>query len=183
MCINTDNDIDTAVKQFEKDITLALNSAITTKLRIPRDRIPNYIKIKIHQEKLLYTHYKRTLHPNAKTLLNNITNEIKKDLAEIINNNSDKTEEFANYFEKTFRLNPPVDRNREKNTDVINKEVHTEYRDTINIQETTTEELRNIIKTPGDRKAPRHDGITNTAIETSDLRSRRYAERNYKHYN
>ncbi|GJQ75503.1 hypothetical protein Trydic_g17590 [Trypoxylus dichotomus] len=83
----------------------------------------------------------------------------------IINNNSDKTEKFANYFEGTFRSNPPVDRYHEKFTNVINKQVHTEYRDTIDIQETTTEELRKIIKTLGDHKAPGHDGITNTAIK------------------
>ncbi|GJQ74914.1 hypothetical protein Trydic_g9544 [Trypoxylus dichotomus] len=83
----------------------------------------------------------------------------------IINNNSDKTEEFANYFGETFRPNPPVDRDHEKFTEVINKQVHTECRDTINVQETTTEELRDVIKTLRDRKAPGHDGITNTAIK------------------
>ncbi|GJQ79246.1 hypothetical protein Trydic_g5490 [Trypoxylus dichotomus] len=83
----------------------------------------------------------------------------------IISNNSDKTEEFANYFEWTFRPNPPVDTDHEKFTDVINKQVHTAYRDTINVQETTTKELWYIIKTIADRKAPGHDGITNTAIK------------------
>ncbi|GJQ80544.1 hypothetical protein Trydic_g19949 [Trypoxylus dichotomus] len=58
----------------------------------------------------------------------------------IINNNFDKTQEFVNYFEGTFRSNPPMDRDREKFTGVVNKQVHTEYRDTINVQETTTEE-------------------------------------------
>ncbi|GJQ75477.1 hypothetical protein Trydic_g17566 [Trypoxylus dichotomus] len=58
-----------------------------------------------------------------------------------------------------------VDRDHEKFTDVINKQVHTEYRNTMNVQETTIEELRNIIETLGDRKAPGHNGITNTAIK------------------
>ncbi|GJQ88084.1 hypothetical protein Trydic_g13096 [Trypoxylus dichotomus] len=220
--ISTDNDIDTAVKQFEEDIRLALNSAITKTFR--RERISDYIKIKIHQKKLLYKQYKRTLHPNAKTLLN-ITNEIKKDLAEhhndqwdakiesinnddielwkitkilktkkekippilgthgIINNNSDKTEEFANYFEGIFHSNLPVDTDHEKFTDVIYKQVHTKCRDAIGVQETTTEELRNIIKTIADRKAPGHGGISNIKHQTSDLRSRRHTERNYKRYN
>ncbi|GJQ87960.1 hypothetical protein Trydic_g12890 [Trypoxylus dichotomus] len=148
----------------------------------------------------------KTLHPNAKTVLNNITNEITKDLAEhyndqwdakiesindddtklwkitkilktkkekiplilgtrgIINNNSDKTKEFANYFEGTFRPNPPVDRDHEKFSDVINKQVYTEYKDVIDVQETTTVELRNIVKTLADRKPPGHNGITNTTI-------------------
>ncbi|GJQ68588.1 hypothetical protein Trydic_g17139 [Trypoxylus dichotomus] len=80
-------------------------------------------------------------------------------------NNSDKIEEFATYFEGTFRSNPPAERNYEKLTDVMSKQVHTTHRDTINIHQTTTEELQNIIKTLGDRKMPGHDGITNTAIE------------------
>ncbi|GJQ77831.1 hypothetical protein Trydic_g16086 [Trypoxylus dichotomus] len=88
---------------------------------------------------------------------------------EIINNNSVKIEEFANYFEGTFRRNLLVDRNHEKFTDVINKGLHTEYRDITNIQETTTEELRNTIKTLGKRKAPGYDGITNTAIKNLTL--------------
>ncbi|GJQ75412.1 hypothetical protein Trydic_g23581 [Trypoxylus dichotomus] len=58
-----------------------------------------------------------------------------------------------------------MERDYEKFTDVINKQVHTEYRDTINAQETTTEKLRNIIKTLADRKAPGHDGITNTTMK------------------
>ncbi|GJQ70781.1 hypothetical protein Trydic_g709 [Trypoxylus dichotomus] len=62
----------------------------------------------------------------------------------IINNNSDKSEESANYFEGIFRPNPPVDRDHEKFTDVINEQLRTEYKDTINVHETTTEELRNI---------------------------------------
>ncbi|GJQ73278.1 hypothetical protein Trydic_g13650 [Trypoxylus dichotomus] len=82
-----------------------------------------------------------------------------------INNNSDKTEEFATYFEGTFRPNPPVGRDHEKFTDIINKQVYTEYRDTINVQETTTGELRHMIKALGERKAPGHDGITNTAVK------------------
>ncbi|GJQ76331.1 hypothetical protein Trydic_g2054 [Trypoxylus dichotomus] len=208
--ISTDNDIDRAVQQFEEDITLALNSATTTTFRTPRETIPNYIKIKIPQKRLLYKQYKRTLHPNVKTLLNNIINEIKKDLAEhyndqwdvkienindddtglwkitkilktkkekippilgtrgIMNNNSDKTEEFSNYFD------------HERFTDVINKQVHTEYRDAVNFQETATEEFRNIIKTLADGKQPGYDEINNTA---SDLRSRRHADGNYKRYN
>ncbi|GJQ74176.1 hypothetical protein Trydic_g19090 [Trypoxylus dichotomus] len=64
-----------------------------------------------------------------------------------------------------FRPNPPVDTNHEKFTDVINKQVHMEYRNIINIQETTTEELRIIIETFGGRKARGHDGVTNTAIK------------------
>ncbi|GJQ76215.1 hypothetical protein Trydic_g1956 [Trypoxylus dichotomus] len=58
-----------------------------------------------------------------------------------------------------------MDMDHEKFTDVINKQVHMEYRDTINVQETTTEELRNIIKSLAARKAPGHDGITNNAIK------------------
>ncbi|GJQ72596.1 hypothetical protein Trydic_g1261 [Trypoxylus dichotomus] len=48
----------------------------------------------------------------------------------IINNNFDKTEEFANHFEGIFRPNPPMGRDHEKSTDVINKQMHTEYRGT-----------------------------------------------------
>ncbi|GJQ71621.1 hypothetical protein Trydic_g11321 [Trypoxylus dichotomus] len=95
---------------------------------------------------------------------------------DIINNNSDRTEEFANCFEGTFGPNPPVDRDHEKFTDIINKQVHTEYRDAIDVQESTTKKLRNIIKTLADRKAPGYDGITNTAIKW-------HAEGNYKRYN
>ncbi|GJQ64862.1 GPRDIH1 [Trypoxylus dichotomus] len=69
-----------------------------------------------------------------------------------------------NYFERTFRFNPPVDRDHEKFTDVINKD-QTEYRDSINNQEPTTDELWNIITTLEDRKAPGHNGTTNTAIK------------------
>ncbi|GJQ79208.1 hypothetical protein Trydic_g5454 [Trypoxylus dichotomus] len=58
-----------------------------------------------------------------------------------------------------------MDRDHEKFTDVINKQVHTEYRNTINVQETTIEELQNIIKCLEGRKAPGHDRITNTAIK------------------
>ncbi|GJQ65521.1 hypothetical protein Trydic_g7622 [Trypoxylus dichotomus] len=56
-------------------------------------------------------------------------------------------------------------RNHKEFTDVINKQVYMEYRDTIKVQETMTEELRNIKNTLADRKAPGHDGITNTAIK------------------
>ncbi|GJQ79350.1 hypothetical protein Trydic_g16211 [Trypoxylus dichotomus] len=102
--------------------------------------------------------------PNT-TMING-TPKSKKKIPPILGtHNSDKTEEFANYFEGTFRHNPPVEKNHEKFTDVINKQVHTEYRDTITVQETTTEEVWNIIKTLADRKAPGHDGITNTAIK------------------
>ncbi|GJQ66195.1 hypothetical protein Trydic_g4254 [Trypoxylus dichotomus] len=58
-----------------------------------------------------------------------------------------------------------MDRDYERCTDVINKQVHTEYRNTTNVQETTTEELRNIIESLTDRKEPGHDGITKTAIK------------------
>ncbi|GJQ68514.1 hypothetical protein Trydic_g17085 [Trypoxylus dichotomus] len=58
-----------------------------------------------------------------------------------------------------------MDRDYEKFTDVINKQVHSEYRDTINVQKTTIEKVRNIIRILADRKAPGHDGITNTAIK------------------
>ncbi|GJQ79454.1 hypothetical protein Trydic_g5040 [Trypoxylus dichotomus] len=93
--ISTDNDIDTVVKQFKEDITLALDSATTAKLKTTREKIPNYIKIKIHQKKLLHKQYKRTLHPNAKTL-RNITNEIKKDHAEHYNDQWDAEIENIN---------------------------------------------------------------------------------------
>ncbi|GJQ78250.1 hypothetical protein Trydic_g2578 [Trypoxylus dichotomus] len=61
----------------------------------------------------------------------------------IINNNFDKTEEFANYFEGTFRPSPPMDRDHEKFTDVINKQVRTEYRDTINVDRGTPQHYKN----------------------------------------
>ncbi|GJQ81743.1 hypothetical protein Trydic_g9182 [Trypoxylus dichotomus] len=93
--ISTDND--TAVKQFEEGITLVLNSATTTKFRtLTSERILNYIKIKMRQKKLLYKQHKRTLHPNAKTLLNNIPNEIEKDLAEHYNDQWDAKIESIN---------------------------------------------------------------------------------------
>ncbi|GJQ88441.1 hypothetical protein Trydic_g9507 [Trypoxylus dichotomus] len=87
------------------------------------------------------------------------------------------------YFEGTFHPNPPVDRDHEKFTDVFNKQVHAEYRDAIDVQETMTEELRNIIKTLADRKALGHDGITNTAINHLTLEDVRYAQTYYKRYN
>ncbi|GJQ81749.1 hypothetical protein Trydic_g9188 [Trypoxylus dichotomus] len=63
-----------------------------------------------------------------------------------------------------------MDRDHEKFTDVINKQVQ-EYRGTINVQETTTGELRIIIETLAECKAPGHDGIMNSAIKHLILES------------
>ncbi|GJQ70537.1 hypothetical protein Trydic_g22940 [Trypoxylus dichotomus] len=151
--INIGDDIDSAVKQFEEDIILVLDSAITMKLKIPRENIPNYIRGKVHQKKFFYKQYKRTLHPNGKTL-SNIRNEISKDLAEHYNDHWDVKIEKMNDDDaelwkitktlktKTFRSNPPVDSNHETFTDVINEQVDPEYANIIIIQETATEELQ-----------------------------------------
>ncbi|GJQ87970.1 hypothetical protein Trydic_g12899 [Trypoxylus dichotomus] len=82
-----------------------------------------------------------------------------------MNNNSDKTEEFVNYFEAIFRRHSPMDKNHEKFINAINKQVHTEFKGTIHIEETMTEELQNVIETLRNRKAPVRDRITNTAIK------------------
>ncbi|GJQ66405.1 hypothetical protein Trydic_g4421 [Trypoxylus dichotomus] len=143
----------------EIDSTLcAKNNVVTTIVAIWKDTVKEASKndwIKFKRQLWMYF----LMHPQKVT---------KKDKtppilgARGIINNSGKTEEFANYLEGTFRANPLVDMTHVQFTD---KQVHTEYRGTINIQETTIEELQLIIKTLGDRKAPRHEGITNTAIK------------------
>ncbi|GJQ72214.1 hypothetical protein Trydic_g3305 [Trypoxylus dichotomus] len=82
--INRTSDIDDMVRQFEEDVKKAMAAATKAKTISHRERIPDYIKVKIFKKKL-YKEYKRTLHPHTKTLLNNITNEIKEDIAELYN--------------------------------------------------------------------------------------------------
>ncbi|GJQ79219.1 hypothetical protein Trydic_g5464 [Trypoxylus dichotomus] len=150
--ISTDNNIDTAIllnnitNEIEKDLAENYNDQCDAKIENINDDDTGLWKI----TKILKTK-KEKIPPILGTRA-------------IINNNSDKTEEFANYLEGTFRPNPPMGRDHEKFTDVTNKQVHTEYRDTINVQETTTEKLWNIIKTLADRKVPGHR-ISNTAIK------------------
>ncbi|GJQ82943.1 hypothetical protein Trydic_g5943 [Trypoxylus dichotomus] len=83
----------------------------------------------------------------------------------IINEPKDKTEEFANYFENTFLPNKPASNDLEKFANAINGLARTDYGDELDPPQTTTEELRDIIKRLKNRKAPGRDGITNAATK------------------
>lgn len=79
-------DIDPMVHQLQQEILKALHTATTNKkIRNFKQNIPNELKLKIMAKKKLIREYKHTLHPDTKTKLNAITNEIKMDLKKLYN--------------------------------------------------------------------------------------------------
>lgn len=78
--INSTQDIDLMAKQLREDITEAVNNSSKTRTVDTRTDIPDYIKTKINRKRQILKQYKRTLHPETKTLLNQITNEVKEDI-------------------------------------------------------------------------------------------------------
>lgn len=73
-------DINTATIKLQEDITKALAEATTTKIRNPDKPLPDHLRLKIAEKRIACREYKRTLHPEAKKRLNNLTNELKEDL-------------------------------------------------------------------------------------------------------
>lgn len=82
--IRRKEDIDKMVRQFEDDIISAIKTNTKAKLLKYKETLPTKILDKLQQKKKINKQYYRTLHPQIKTQLNNITNEIKEDLKNTI---------------------------------------------------------------------------------------------------
>lgn len=83
--IENKEDIDAAVEYLEQKITTTIQKNTTTKTVKKNKILPAHLKLKIMEKKKLCKKYQRTLHPDAKTALNKITNEIKSELQQHYN--------------------------------------------------------------------------------------------------